>query len=102
MKESFLMSDERKCIRCSRCCYYKIILDGRIAYTPYPCMYLDTKTKLCTIYERRHEINPDCLTVDEGIKMGVFPADCPYVKDLEGYVAPVTGDTEEVLNLMLY
>jgi len=84
------MTDEDKCLKCGRCCCVKVIIDGRIIYTPYPCKHLDTRTKLCTIYKDRHTINPDCLTVEEGIRIGVFPADCPYVKDLPGYVPPVT------------
>jgi hypothetical protein len=43
-------------------------------------------------------MNPDCLTVEEGIKLGVFPADCPYVKDIKGYKGPIVKVTEGVLN----
>jgi len=68
-------------------------------YTPFPCPYLDEKTRLCTVYENRHKINPDCLTLEEGIRIGVFPADCPYVKDLEGYKPPREEWTQEDLEL---
>ena len=54
-----------------------------------PCPNLDTESRLCLIYEDRHRLNPECLTVPKGIARGVFPADCPYVAGLEGYVPPV-------------
>jgi hypothetical protein len=37
----------------------------------------------------RHEVAPHCASVEDGIELGVFPADCPYVRDVEGYVGPV-------------
>jgi len=76
---------EALCRRCGRCCYEKLIIDDCVFTTETPCKYLDTRTNLCTIYPRRHKINPQCLTVEQGIRYGVFPADCPYVKDLPHY-----------------
>ena len=76
---------EALCRRCGRCCYEKLIIDGCVFTTDTPCEYLDTLTNLCTIYPRRHKINPLCLTVEQGIRYGVFPADCPYVKDRPEY-----------------
>ena len=95
------MSDENKCLKCGRCCYYKVIVDGKIIYTPYPCKYLDTGTNLCTVYKDRHRTNSDCLTVEEGIKLEVFPPDCPYVKDIKGYEGPIMNVTEGVLGSLL-
>ncbi len=83
------------CERCGRCCYAKLIINGEIVYTPFPCPYLDEATRLCTVYERRHEVNPECLPVEMGIRLGVFPADCPYVRDLPDYVAPRMGMTPD-------
>ena len=90
MTEPSSNTDDREvlCRRCGRCCYAKIVIDGEIVYLPFPCPYLDEDTRLCTIYERRHEVNPDCLTLEEGIRIGVFPADCPYVAGIEGYKPP--------------
>lgn len=80
---------EAKCKRCGRCCYQKVIYKNKIYYTPYPCPYLDVRTRLCTVYEHRHSVNPYCLSVEEGLKLGVFPADCPYTKDVPNYKPPV-------------
>ena len=89
------MPDPSLCERCGRCCYAKIILDGEVVYTPFPCPHFDEDTRLCTVYGQRHVVNPDCLTAEMGIQLGVFPADCPYVRDLPGYVPPRMSLTPE-------
>ena len=99
---------EAKCLRCGRCCCKKIIIGETVFYTPFTCRYLDVETKLCTVYERRHELNPGCLSVEKGIERGVFPADCPYVRGIEGYVPPVeewnaelfSGAVEELVDAL--
>ena len=91
------MADPSLCERCGRCCYSKVIVDGEVVSTPFPCPYLDEQTRLCTIYERRHELNPQCLTIEIGVRLGLFPADCPYVRDVPGYRAPRLCLTEEEL-----
>jgi hypothetical protein len=73
--------DENLCNHCGKCCYKKIIV-GRIVYiTPFPCEFLNTDTNLCTIYDRRKELNPLCLSVPEGMKVSAFPKDCTYVPE---------------------
>lgn len=78
------------CRRCGRCCYTKVVLAGQVYYTNIPCPHLDEETNLCTVYERRFEVNAECITTETGIELGVFPADCPYVKDLPNYKPPHT------------
>lgn len=70
---------EALCSQCGKCCYKKIIVGSTVFITPFPCEYLDTETNLCTVYERRHEANPECLNMVEGMKHSAFPADCGYV-----------------------
>ncbi len=73
--------DEKLCNNCGKCCYQKIMV-GRIVYiTPFPCEFLNTDTNLCTIYDRRKELNPLCLSIEEGMKVSAFPSDCPYVPE---------------------
>ena len=86
---------EALCLRCGRCCCAKIIIGDEVIYTPLPCPHLDKDTSLCAVYGHRWEVNPDCLTLAEGIAMGVFPADCPYVKDIPGYNPPREQMTQE-------
>lgn len=96
-------SEEREslCRRCGRCCAKKVVLGGRVIYTPFYCEHLDPEKRLCRVYARRHEVNPQCLPLDRAIARGVLPADCPYVEGLAGYVAPVESPggalAEEVL-----
>jgi hypothetical protein len=88
---------EALCRRCGRCCYEKLLVDGRVFTTRKPCPHLDATSNLCTVYEERFARNPRCLTVAEGIEWGVFPKDCPYVKDLPGYVPAVEGRLSDEL-----
>jgi uncharacterized cysteine cluster protein YcgN (CxxCxxCC family) len=96
---------EEKCRKCGRCCCAKLIIEDEetgedeVVYTPFPCTYLDVNTCLCTIYDNRHEVNPVCLTLENGIAIGVFPADCPYVADIEGYKPPREHWTDDDLDL---
>jgi len=76
---------EALCRRCGRCCYEKLIIDDCVFTTRKPCPHLDTKSNTCVIYARRHKLNPRCLSVEEGIRYGVFPADCPYIQNLPDY-----------------
>jgi len=77
-----------------------VIVDDEVYYTDIPCPYLDATSKLCTVYEKRFEKNSECLTVEEGIKMGVFPADCPYVAGVAGYKAPhAAGDAAQTARM---
>jgi hypothetical protein len=88
---------EALCRRCARCCYEKFVVDGRVFTTRRPCPHLDVRTRLCTVYERRFQVNPHCLGVQHGIEIGVFPADCPYVRGLRGYRPSEEGWLEEDL-----
>ena len=82
---------EATCKRCGRCCRIKFQdNDGTIVALGLHCEFFDPKTNLCTIYATRHEdkmrlVNRHCGTVEDGIKDGYFPEDCPYVKNIKGY-----------------
>ena len=76
------------CLRCGRCCYAKVAIGADLYCTDIPCRFLDAATNLCTVYQHRFAANPECLTIDDGIRMGVFPADCPYVAGVAGYRPP--------------
>lgn len=84
-----------RCRRCGRCCYEKIEHAGRVYYTNDPCDCLDLSTRLCTVYERRHEAKPECMPLNtETLRYGILPADCPYVSEIEDYNAPMLWDDE--------
>lgn len=70
---------ESKCKRCMQCCYRKVIIDGLMYQTPFPCEYLDVDNQSCSVYSKRHTACPECLNIEEAIRIGVLPGDCPYV-----------------------
>jgi len=87
---------EKRCEKCARCCYEKEFFRGEIYYTDQPCEYLDLETGLCSVYERRHELRPGCAPLSpEVLVLGVLPADCPYVRDLDDYKAPHPAEETE-------
>jgi hypothetical protein len=47
-----------------------------------PCRYLDTATGLCTVYNRRFELNPDCrkVTILNAKFDRLMPPSCGYVR----------------------
>ena len=74
---------ESICKKCGKCCYEKVDLGrGVIRYTDEPCQYLDPDTNLCTVYEHRHEVEPDCisLTLELVRTLSWLPEDCAYVE----------------------
>ncbi|ORJ63310.1 hypothetical protein [Geothermobacter hydrogeniphilus] len=85
---------EQICRRCGRCCYEKIEFEGEVYYTDQPCPYLDLETRLCTVYDRRSRVKPDCMPLSPRVLgMGVLPDDCPYVAGRDNYPAPHLWDT---------
>jgi uncharacterized protein len=87
---------EARCLRCGRCCYEKIDFEGRIYYTNRPCDKLDLQTRLCTVYVHRDQEKPGCSRLNEDIlRMGVLPADCPYVADVTDYDAPTLWEQDD-------
>ena len=86
---------EELCRKCGWCCRVKMIARNEVFVLPDTCEHLDRETKLCRVFARRHEVNPDCADIARGIAARVFPADCPYVADIEGYRGPIEVNCEE-------
>jgi uncharacterized cysteine cluster protein YcgN (CxxCxxCC family) len=76
---------EALCTKCGKCCAEKVEIDGKIYISKQYCRFFDPATKLCKVYENRFQAEPDCSDIESGIPLGLFPADCPYIKDIEGY-----------------
>ena len=73
-----------------KCCYFLEIIDTnqihwKLYLSKHPCKYLNTKTGRCKVYKKRHEMNPNCLTIKEMILLGTIPKGCLYVKDDQEY-----------------
>ena len=88
---------EDLCLRCGRCCRKKFLgLDGAVVFSNEACQYLDRKTKLCTVYERRFVVHRGCIPIDVAKAYGFLPADCPYVKDDPDYKPPREATAAEL------
>lgn len=57
---------ESLCARCGLCCFEKIEDEnGTVFFTATPCRYLDVTTRQCVIYDKRFDINPECVKLTE-------------------------------------
>lgn len=61
------------------CCHYSMY-DGIEHVITDKCPYL-TKAGRCSIYDKRFDKNPKCLTVDKALRTGALPEECAYVKN---------------------
>lgn len=69
------------CKRCGRCCFEKLEDErGNILYTQTACRYLDVNSRACKIFERRFQINPDCVKLTPELVQSLrwLPRDCAY------------------------
>ncbi len=89
-------STEALCLRCGRCCCKKLIVGETVFYTPFNCRFLGEPVEIdgrterrCIVYAERFRQNPRCRTAADGVRIGLFPADCPYAAGIPDYVAPV-------------
>ena len=76
---------ESLCKRCGLCCFEKIEDEtGAVFFTATPCQYLDVETNQCSIYERRFELNPECVKLTEKLvrKLHWLHDDCGYRRAL--------------------
>jgi hypothetical protein len=75
---------ESLCTRCGLCCYRRSRLNGGGVFIDFsrPCRFLDTGTGLCTVYDRRFELNPDCrkVTIFNAKFDRLMPPTCGYVR----------------------
>ncbi len=73
---------EKICQRCGRCCLLKLQDDetDEIYYTNVICRYYDTEKNLCTIYDKRCKLVPECLklTPQNVDKISWMPKVCAY------------------------
>lgn len=101
------------CQHCGRCCLLKLQDDetDEIYYTNVICRYYDIEKNICTIYDKRCELVPECLklTPQNVGKLPWMPKVCAYrrlfddnyqqqnLKPLRGRVVSETMVTEEEL-----
>ncbi len=74
---------ESVCLMCGLCCYEKE-WRGRRIVTNYgaPCRFLDTRSRLCTVYDRRFQECAECrkMTIFHALFASYLPEGCGYVR----------------------
>ena len=93
---------EKLCRQCGKCCFLKIPFESKMYVTPFPCRHLDIKNKICKVYDERFQEHARCQNIDDGLKVSAFPADCPYTKFDENYVAPVEKWSNEAVEFFVH
>lgn len=92
MKTDLTASWEKACDNCGKCCFEKVNKNGSwvIDYTK-PCKFLKFvgHRSECTVYEKRFDKCPTCVTVPEAITRKSLPSSCAYIKSLPQYLAPI-------------
>jgi len=75
---------ENICRHCGRCCLIKIedADTGRIYFTNIICRYYDCERNICTVYDKRCQLVPECLklTPENVDKLPWMPKVCAYRK----------------------
>lgn len=75
---------EAVCQHCGRCCLLKLQDDetDEIYYTNVICRYYDIEKNLCTVYDKRCDLVPECLklTPQNVDKLPWMPKVCAYRK----------------------
>lgn len=101
------------CQHCGRCCLLKLQDDetDEIYYTNVICRYYDIEKNICTIYDKRCDLVPECLklTPQNVDKLPWMPKVCAYrrlfddnyqqqnLKPLRGRVVSETMVTDDEL-----
>ena len=75
---------EAICRHCGRCCLLKLQDDDteEVYYTNVICRYYDIEKNICTVYDKRCELVPECLklTTQNVDKLPWMPQVCAYRK----------------------
>ncbi len=99
---------EALCDRCGWCCLHKFEDEGEVHYTNVVCKFYDLEKCVCTDYENRSSIVPDCvpLTPDRTYEFNWLPPTCAYRLIAENKPLPewhhlIHGDTSLMHELQM-
>lgn len=93
MKVELSQQWENLCNKCGKCCFDKVLKENGVLVIDYnkPCPHLTYvgRKASCSVYEKRFDKCNQCNTIPEAIQKRYLPADCPYVKTVVKYKAPI-------------
>lgn len=76
---------EAKCLRCGRCCYAAVIVNGEhIIVEGLHCKFLDAEKGTCPVYTRRFGEAPWCQPASIAAEKGALWDGCPYCSEFPG------------------
>jgi uncharacterized cysteine cluster protein YcgN (CxxCxxCC family) len=94
-----MVTQDSVCKQCGRCCEHKVITrDGRTIPSGVYCQFFDKKTRKCSVFHKRFEVNPACLEMGPALAHRLHPNDCGYVKYVPGYSTVVDYSSKELSN----
>lgn len=83
---------ESLCVSCGACCHPAVLVAKgvNVVVPDLACKHLerdcDGKTS-CGVYDQRLDVAKGwCHKLEDAIEKGLFPNECPYVKDMPNYV----------------
>jgi len=96
---------ESLCDGCARCCLHKLEDEdsGEVFYTKVRCRFLLESSCTCSDYERRSEIQPDCIKLrqEDLAELHWLPSTCAYRllsegRELYDWHPLISGDRDSV------
>ncbi|MDR3201273.1 MAG: hypothetical protein LBT68_07415 [Spirochaetales bacterium] len=80
------------CSRCGLCCHERSLArSGEVAVDlSSPCVYLDTESRMCSVYKERFRKCPDCQSVNlfRALFHRYLPPSCAYARTFRVWKKP--------------
>ncbi len=90
------MMDESLCKRCAKCCELKRAEGGFLRLVGLDCKFLIRQDGVgtCSIYNERLNVmivgfGNVCVSIEDALKFGDLPPECPYALGTPGYKTKV-------------
>lgn len=95
------MTDCEGCTVRGMCCHFSVPVGGVLYVLPnHHCKYLGPD-KLCTVYEKRFEVNPECSSMQRYAEFGGCLKECNYKNDYNWKYDKVEIASEELENVLI-
>lgn len=92
LKDDLTVAWEKTCNNCGKCCFEKECRKGDwVINYDKPCKFLKFvgHRSECSVYDKRFDNCPTCVTIPEAITRKSLPSSCAYAKQVPCYRAPI-------------